>query len=184
MTAEFRPIFRGFYESSAIGMSIPIPRETESRDAARTEWDAIAANMPEDVRDLAEEFISLCERIGALNCGSGCVVDDMGSDGVLFDWNDGHLPILSIMIGSGSKIAYSGKFKGGGRVSGTDFDLSFVTQALTRMMEECGLPVKYTSHSPVLSMRVKDAAPETVVQSYSFHTPTPIVFLFSQQLAP
>ena len=114
--------------------------ETELRDAARAEWDAIAAHVSEEVRSLAEEFTALCERIGVLNCGSGCAVDDMGSDGVLFDWNDGHLPILSVMIRSGPQVVYSGKFKNGGRVSGTDSDLSFVAQALTRMMEEWGWP--------------------------------------------
>ena len=183
MTAEFSPIFRGPPEPSSIGVSIPIPRETELRDAARAEWDAIAAHVSEEVRSLAEEFTALCERIGVLNCGSGCAVDDMGSDGVLFDWNDGHLPILSVMIRSGPQVVYSGKFKNGGRVSGTDSDLSFVAQALTRMMEECGLPVRYTSHSPVLWMSGASAA-ERVVQSYSSPPPTPILFLFSQRPAP
>ena len=180
MTAEFSPLVRGLPEPSPIGVSIPIPGETDLGDAARAEWDAIAAHVSEEVRSLAEEFTALCERIGALNCGSGCSVDDMGSDGVLFDWNDGRLPILSVMISSGPQVVYSGKFKNGGRVSGTDYDLSFVAKALTRMMEECGLPVRYTSHSPALWMSGASAA-ERVVQSYSSPPPTPILFLFSQR---
>ena len=182
MTAEYSPIIRDLAGPSAVGLSIPIPRETDPGDAARAEWDAIAEQVSEEVRGLAEEFTALCERVGALDCGSGCSVDDMGSDGVLFDWNDGRLPILSVMISSGPQVVYSGKFKDGGRVSGADPDLSFVAHALTRMMEECGLPVRYTSHSPVSWMSAASAV-ERVVQSYSSPPPTPIVFLFSQRPA-
>ena len=178
MTAEYHSISSGLGGSPLIAMSIPIPRKPEIGDAARAEWDAIAAHLSEEVRGLAEEFAALCERMGALNCGSGCAVDDMGDDGVLFDWNDGQLPVLSVMISPGPQVSYAGKFKTGGRVSGTDSNLSLVAQVLTRMMEECGFPVQYTSHTPVLWTSVEGAAQAKVVQSYSSLPQTTMPFLF------
>ena len=86
-----------------------------------------------------------------------------------YDWNDGRLPILSVMIQlwpPGRLLRGNSRMVDG--VSGTDYDLSFVEKTLTRMMEECGLPVRYTSHSPALWMSGASAA-ERVVQSYSSH---------------
>ena len=56
MTAEFSPIFRGLPEPSHIGVSIPIHGETELGDAAKAEWEVIAAHVSEEVRSLAEDL--------------------------------------------------------------------------------------------------------------------------------
>ena len=123
---------------------------------AVVDWNSIAPELPVDVRSFAQEFVALCERLGALHCGSGCAVDNMGDDGVLFDWNDGRLPVLSVLITPGLRVVYVGKFKDGGQVSGDDPSLSFVDRLLVRMMEECGHPIQSIDHSLVLSMRAID----------------------------
>ena len=65
-------------------------------------------------------------------------MDRTEDSSVLFDWNYGHRPILSVLVTLGPKVVYAGRYKNGGKLSGEDPDLSFVTQPLIRMMEECG----------------------------------------------
>lgn len=112
-------------------------QETAAAEA-ESDWESIAPELPEEIRRVAAEFVSICKHYDAFQCGSGCVVDRMEDSSVLFDWNDGHRPILSVLVTLGPKVVYAGRFKNGGKLSGEDPDLSFVTQPLIRMMEECG----------------------------------------------
>ena len=159
-----------FTASGGFPVDVPEPptsaQEAPAADAV-ADWNSIAPELPVDVRSMAQEFVALCERLGALHCGSGCAVDNMGEDGVLFDWNDGRLPILSVLITPGLRVVYVGRFTDGGQVSGDDPSLSFVDRPLVRMMEECGHPIQNIAHSLVLSTRATDEAAGDV-RSFSF----------------
>ena len=153
----------GLASTASGGFPVYVPESPTAAQVAPAadtvaDWNSIAPELPVDVRSFAQEFVSLCERLGALHCGSGCTVDNMGDDGVLFDWNDGRLPVLSVLITPGLRVVYVGRFKDGGQVSGDDPGLSFVDRLLVRMMEECGHPIQNIAHSLVLSMRAIDEA--------------------------
>lgn len=152
------------------------------RNESRSEWNKIAEQVPEGAREIAEEFIELCENTGALGCKSGCTIDDIGKDGIIFDWNDGELPVLSVMIGPGSEVVYSARFKDGNRISGTDSHLEFVKPVLIRMIREWG-NLRYKSPMHVLSSRV-ERRPHRVELNYSFHQTEEARFQFLQPDAP
>ena len=150
-------------------------------EVAMADWAAIAPELSAPVRELANQFVALCTRLGALTCRPGCVLDALEGDSVLFDWNDGHRPILSVMITSRARAAFAGRFKNGGKVSGEEPDLVHVEKHLQRMMHECGHPIRTTGPSPVLSMSGRDAV-ATGVRSYSFRQQTTESFQYSRPM--
>ena len=162
------------------------PRTDEQESAATealADWAAVAPDLSASVRGLAEQFVALCTGLGALTCRPGCVVDSLEDGGVLFDWNDGQRPILSVMITSRASVAFAGRFINGGKVSGEEPDLIHVEKHLERMMQECGHLSRTIGPSPVLLMRVRDAAAADV-RSYSSRQQPTSRCQYSRRMVP
>ena len=160
---EYGTQFLSFKVGSA---PINIP-ETQPLSEAESEWTKIVREVSAEVCELGQGFISICKKWRALE---KCAVDLLDDGTVLFDWNEGSRPILSVMIGPGQTVTYVGRFRNGGKMSGEDPNLSYVGQPLERMVREWGIQVSAEASQDISWNPI--SSEEEDLQSSSYHTLT------------
>ena len=92
-------------------------------------------------RQFADAIVELCRRRGVLDSdppGAICVMED-GS--VMFDWNDGTLPMLTIVVTPKPSFAYAGRFISGKCRGEDEASLEVLDAALMRFVRERGTRV-------------------------------------------
>ena len=60
---------------------------------------------------MAIDFMALCQKVNAFHCDLECNIDLMDEDSVMFDWNDGTLPMFTALITHGPKIVFRWQFR-------------------------------------------------------------------------
>lgn len=145
------PLSRG----SEFRLPYPVPASVKRRRKdTMASWAEIGHTLSPTVLELAEEFVSACERKGAFYCDPGCYVDFIEDDQVMFDWNNGQLPIFTVLIGSDHpQVVFVGKFKEG-KITGETTNLELLEAPLERLVKEIGNPVWTTAFSPDSSTHV------------------------------
>ena len=95
--------------------------QIEWRNDALASWKEIKDSLSPELRQLCQDFVSRCDRIGALYCPPGCDVS-LSEDGtVMFDWNDGTLPMFTVLMTPSLEVVdatLSDEGKASGRHSG------------------------------------------------------------------
>ena len=141
---------------------VPILMSSPSLSAAalvahnetRESWVEIAPTLSSTTFDLAQQFISACVRKGAFYCDPGCHVDLIGDDQVMFDWNNGQVPIFTVLIGPDPpRIVFVGKFKKG-KIKGETTNPELLDAHLDTLMKEIGNPLWTSTSSPDLLIHV------------------------------
>lgn len=99
------------------------------------DWNEIASNLPDETRSMAESFVSLCINLGAFDCEPRCYVDTVEDGHVMFDWNNGELPLFTVVITPKPSVVYVGKFNEG-KVSGEDHDVHAVRAPIERFLRQ------------------------------------------------
>ena len=110
----------------------------ERRASTLASWREVEPSLGSDARDLARSFVALCEQCSAFLCDPGCSVDVDDDGDVIFDWNNGTVPMFSAAITADLKIIHVGKFNAGAKVTGEDVSLRSVKEPLKRLVEELG----------------------------------------------
>ena len=136
-------------------------------EEARSEWGSAAPELPDAARRLGEEFFAFCEQYDAFSCRPGCTVDQMDDGSVMFDWNDGTRPMLSVLIVPDGSVAFAVKFKDGDQDADEAHDLGRVKNHLVRMMEECGHRGWIPIHTHASLSRATSVAAEAVRAYFS-----------------
>ena len=160
--SEFRLPSSGVPVSAEKRRSTEERKQREAAEERRQEtiasWDEIAPTLSPSTLELAEEFVSVCEEKGAFYCDPGCHVDFIDDDQVMFDWNNGQLPIFTVLIGSDHpQVAFVGKFKKG-EITGEVTNLEFLEDPLDRLVKEIGNRTWTPTSSPDSSTRIVNVA--------------------------
>jgi len=96
-------------------------------------------DLPSTVEKLAHNFVKICEQHGVLQSKIECDIGPMWEDDIMFDWNNGSCPVLTVVISASSpKFVYSGNF-GTGDFSGEEESLNFAGSLLARFAEALGI---------------------------------------------
>lgn len=121
--------------SEKLDSSLAVSAERDTLDS----WREVAALVESsEVRKRAEEFVKRCERMGAFRTDPGCEVDLLDDNRVMFDWNNGKIPILTAMV-SEETVTFVAKFADG-KAAGDDSTSTMLTlrAVLSRLVEEIG----------------------------------------------
>ena len=86
---------------------------------------------------MASDFVALCQKAHAFHCDLGCNIDLVDEDSVMFDWNDGTLPMFTALITHSPRIVFVGSFEYGS-VKGENKTLDAVAVNLIHFVKELG----------------------------------------------
>lgn len=85
-----------------------------------------------------DAIVELCRRRGVLDSNPAGAICAMENGSVMLDWNDGTLPMLTIIVTPTPSFAYAGRFESG-KCSGEDqASLEVLDAALMRFVRERG----------------------------------------------
>ena len=109
----------------------------QRRRNALAAWEELAPSLSRETRELAQAFVELCEECGAFLCQPGCHIDLVDEDQIMFDWNTGSLPVFTVLITDGPRVAHVGRFRDG-KETGERSTLDSVTGPLMMFVKEAG----------------------------------------------
>ena len=145
---------------------------SEAYQATLEAWEEIGQTLPRDMKTLAQQFVDMCEEFGAFHCRVACEVDTADDDEIMFDWNNGELPIFTVVIAEGPRLVYAGRFSVG-IVKGEVTELSLLESPLRKLVQEIGLKKWTTSATQDSSFRAVNVAAETEHElHYTIHQRT------------
>ena len=110
-------------------------RQLGWRDEALEEWKEIRTMLSPQLAQQVEDFVQLSDESGVYFCSPGCSVDLLEDGSVMFDWNDGTLPIFTVMITVNMEVVHVGHFADG-KIKGEGRGLSIVGMHLERFVRE------------------------------------------------
>ena len=121
--------------------TIRAARLTESANTryadALASWEAVKPLLPDKVRQMAGDFVKLCQQTHAFHSNLGCNIDLVHEDSVMFDWNDGTLPMFTALITPNPMIVFVGRFKDG-TVKGENSTLDLAEENLRYFVNKLG----------------------------------------------
>ena len=109
----------------------------QRRGNALAAWEELAPSLSRETREFAQSFVDLCEECGAFLCQPGCHIDLVDDDQIMFDWNTGKLPVFTVLITDGPRVAHVGRFRDG-KETGERSTLDSVTGPLMLFVKEAG----------------------------------------------
>ena len=109
----------------------------QRRRTALTAWEELAPSLSRETRELAQAFVELCDECDALFCQPGCHIDLVDEDQIMFDWNTGELPVFTVLITDGPRVAHVGRFRDG-KETGERSTLDSVMGSLMMFVKEAG----------------------------------------------
>ena len=152
--------------------------ELRYRDSGRTGKHYVKnldLNLPKETKKMADNFVRICDQLGIFQSDIYCDIGPMWEDDVMFDWNNGLRPILTVVISTSSpKFVYSAKFDNE-EFSGEDESLAFAGPLLVRFAKEVGITKCQNSAMQDLSLKAgsgvggvasQDSTPQA--QNYSY----------------
>ena len=146
-------------------------------------WDEIAPTLSSATRELAQQFVDLCKEKGAFSCDPMCHIDDMECDQIMFDWNNGQLPIFSVLIGPDPPlIAFAGQFLDG-EITGEMSTFDLLEAPLDKLTKEIGTSLWTTPSLHDSSTLIASVTKEVDEPHSTLHTPTGS-YLSSPQTTP
>ena len=110
----------------------------KSYEATLAPWKELKSSLPRETLSMASAFVALCEKYGAFNGDPNCNVDLVDDGQVMFDWNNGKLPVFTVMIAPGPRVIYVGRFAEG-KVTGDENSLISVEAPLQRLVSTIGM---------------------------------------------
>ena len=161
--------FEPYAESSFRFSWGPEFAEDETRGLVLAAWEEIAPSLPPSTRLLAKDVVDLCERYRAFSTNPACDVGLIDDDCIMFDWNNGNYPILTLVVTPERTIIYVGKSRDGKTTGETD-NLNFVKMLLSELVREIGNPTWPTLVLHDLSARRERAHPaQVLVRDFILH---------------
>ena len=125
---------------------------------ALTSWEEVEPLLQGEIRRMACDFMVLCQKVRAFHCDLECNIDLMDEDSVMFDWNDGTLPMFTALITHGPKIVFVGSFEYGS-VKGENSTLDAVSVNLIHFVKEIGSEIWENSVLQDSWLREEKASP-------------------------
>ncbi len=121
--------------------TIRAERLTESANTryadALASWEEVKPLLPDKVRHMAGDFVKLCQQTHAFHSNLECNIDLVDEDSVMFDWNDGTLPMFTALITPNPMIFFVGRFKDG-TVKGENSTLDLAEKNLRYFVNRLG----------------------------------------------
>ena len=159
---------------------LPNPERNKERHEVRAAWQELSGFVEGYVREQGSEFIAMCNELGIFESLSGCDVDLLDDGHLIFDWNDGERPILTVVVRLDRQVVYSGRFKSGD-VSGRDTHVRSIRAVLQRLMDESGRTACITVASQGSLTNVGGEDPASRGELSFTHQRTKADYLFSRQ---
>lgn len=124
--------------------------------------------LPEETKLMAHQFIDICNRHKIFNSDLECKVSSMWKGDIMFDWNNGEIPVLTTVISSSSpKFVFSVKLRDK-KLSGEDETIDFADPVIAEFAKELG--IKKCQNSTTLDSLSKRAnGKERVASQASIH---------------
>ena len=121
--------------------TIRAARLTESANTryadALASWEAVKPLLPDKVRQMAGDLVKLCQQTHAFHSNLECNIDLVHEDSVMFDWNDGTLPMFTVLITPNPMIVFVGRFQDG-TVKGENSTLDLAETNLRYFVNKLG----------------------------------------------
>ena len=157
VVAGSKPVWKLAY---GVGAAADGRAMRQNAAATMESWEEIAPSLPLEMRELARGFVELCGKCNAFYSDPACQVDVVEEGQVMFDWNNGRLPVFTVLITDEPLVVHVGRLADG-KVRGSAPDLGRVGMPLRRFVQEIGKKTcQKTVASPDSSLRVTRASPE------------------------
>ena len=108
--------------------------QSENYKEAMEMWDEAKKDLPQGTVELAQPFVDYCIQVGAFVFNPGCHIEALDSGRVIFDWNNGQLPVFTVIISERIGFVFSG-ISSKTEEKGTASDLKEVTGLLPEFVE-------------------------------------------------
>ena len=132
--------------ANSLSQTIRRPKYSAEQRSIRVlaSWKDVKYILPAKVRNIGCDFVDLCQEHHAFHCDPECNIDIVDEDSVMFDWNNGALPIFTALITPSPSITFVGSFEYG-KVKGEASNLDSVRVNLIHFVNEIGSEIWETS---------------------------------------